>query len=71
MSKSRSKQARLKAERSGALNPEMLRGGWQRKPQTQVQPNKKAQQRRTQCRQRGGRDGADSLRSYYFNAPCA
>lgn len=68
MSKSRAKQARQKAERAGALNPEALRGRWTRKPQTQAQPNKKAQQRRTQCRLRGSRDGADFLGTGRLNA---
>jgi len=31
---------------------------WQRKPATQVQPNKKAEQRRSFCRNRGKDEGA-------------
>jgi len=31
---------------------------WQRKPATQVQPNKKAEQRRSFCRRRGKDEGA-------------
>jgi hypothetical protein len=58
MSKSQSKKKRLKLERDGALNPEQLRNQWQRKPRTQVQPNRKAEQRRSQCRRKDGSDGA-------------
>jgi len=59
MSRSKSKQSRLKAARARELNPEIGRGRWQRKPETQVQPNRKAEQRRSQCRRQGSRDGAD------------
>jgi hypothetical protein len=58
---SKAKQLRLKRERAGLNNPEISRGQWQRKPQTQVVQNKKAEQRRTQCRQKGSRDGADFI----------
>ena len=34
---------------------------WQRKPATQVQPNKKAEQRRSFCRRRGNDEGAFPL----------
>jgi len=34
------------------------RGQWRRKPTTQVQANKKAEQRRTYCRKSGKDDGA-------------
>jgi len=61
MGMSKAKKARLKQERAGELNPEIVRGQWHRKPQTQVVLNKKADQRRTQCRHTGSRDGADSL----------
>ncbi|WP_254450498.1 hypothetical protein [Cohnella herbarum] len=56
---SKSKQQRRKTERAGNNNPEMSRLQWQRKPQTQVVANKKAEQRRTHCRHKGSRDGAD------------
>jgi hypothetical protein len=59
MSMTKSKKSRLKWEREGGLNPEILRGEWVRKPQTQVKPNNKAEQRRSQCRRKGSRDGAD------------
>ncbi|WP_239618530.1 hypothetical protein [Cohnella mopanensis] len=61
MGQSKSKQQRRKAERAGNLNPEISRSQWQRKPQTQVVRNKKAEQRRTQCRHHGSRDGADFM----------
>src|SRR5262245_35100865 len=61
MGMSKAKQDRLKQKRAGQMSPEMNRGRWQRKPQTQVVQNKKAEQRRTQCRNRGSRDGADFL----------
>jgi hypothetical protein len=48
MSQTKSKKARLKTERAGGLNPEILRVEWHRKPQTQVTQNRKAQQRRSQ-----------------------
>jgi hypothetical protein len=58
MSKTKARKSRLKMERAGQVNPEILRGEWIRKPQTQVKPNSKAEQRRSQCRQKGSRDGA-------------
>ncbi|MFC5471424.1 hypothetical protein ACFPPD_22295 [Cohnella suwonensis] len=58
MGKSKSKQERLKREREGANNPEIARLTWQRKPQTQVVMNKKAEQRRTYCRRGGSSEGA-------------
>lgn len=61
MGMSRTKRARLKHEREGGLNPEISRGQWHRKPHTQVVLNKKAEQRRTQSRHKGSRDGADLL----------
>ena len=61
MGMSKAKRARRKQEREGDLNPEIGRGHWHRKPQTQVVMNKKADQRRTQCRHPGSRDGADSM----------
>jgi hypothetical protein len=63
MANSKTKKARLKAQRAGHNNPDMLRGEWIRKPQTQVTPNAKAQQRRSQCRRKGSRDGADFFRT--------
>jgi hypothetical protein len=60
---SKSKQQRRKTERAGNVNPEISRLQWQRKPQTQVVANKKAEQRRTHCRHKGSRDGADFYRS--------
>jgi hypothetical protein len=68
MSITNSKKARLKRERAGKLNPQILRGEWTRKPQTQVKPNTKAEQRRTQCRQAGSRDGADLF--FGFRTAC-
>ncbi|THF74947.1 hypothetical protein E6C55_23680 [Cohnella fermenti] len=58
MSRSNSKKSRDKQERAGTFNPERLRNEWQRKPLTQIQPNLKAQQRRSQCRRKDGSDGA-------------
>jgi len=37
------------------------RNVWHRKPATQVQPNKKAEQRRSFCRNRGKDEGAFPL----------
>ncbi|MBB6734300.1 hypothetical protein [Cohnella zeiphila] len=65
MSRSKSKRSRLKAARAGDLNPEIGRGQWQRKPETQVQPNRKAEQRRSQCRRQGSREGADFFYKRY------
>lgn len=59
MGMSGSKKARRKAVREGKLNPEALRSEWVRKPYTQVQPNKKADQRRSFCRMPGTSEGAD------------
>lgn len=72
MGMSKAKRARRRHEREGELSPEISRGQWHRKPQTQVVMNKKADQRRTQCRHPGSRDGADSLsggfeRSTYYS----
>lgn len=61
MGMSKSKQHRKKIERSGLNNPEISRMLWHRKPHTQVVQNKKAEQRRTQCRHKGSRDGADFI----------
>ncbi len=61
MSQSRAKRARSKEQRSGKFNPEQLRGTWHRKPTTQVERNKKAEQRRTLCRRSGDNDGAVRL----------
>lgn len=58
MANSKAKQLRLKKQREGYNNPEIGRIEWQRKPQTQVVQNKKAEQRRTQCRRKGSSDGA-------------
>jgi hypothetical protein len=55
---SKSKQHRKRIERAGLNNPEISRLLWHRKPHTQVVQNKKAEQRRTQCRHKGSRDGA-------------
>jgi hypothetical protein len=60
---SKSKQHRNKIERAGLNNPEISRMLWHRKPQSQVVQNKKAEQRRTQCRHKGSRDGADFIRA--------
>jgi len=46
------------APASMRTNPDAHRGQWHRKPITQVQPNRKAQQRRTFCRMKGKDDGA-------------
>ncbi len=59
MGMSGSKKARRKLEQEGVLNPEMNRGQWHRKPHTQVVRNEKANQRRSQCRRKGSREGAD------------
>ncbi len=40
---------------------------WTRKPQTQVVINKKAEQRRTMCRNKGIPDGAIYLHSFKFH----
>lgn len=41
---------RHKKIREGKLDPAISRQLWQRKPQTQVVPNQKAENRRTHCR---------------------
>jgi hypothetical protein len=56
--RSQSKSNRLKAERSGLINPEISRNQWHRKPQTQVLRNMKAEQRRSLCRNKGMDEGA-------------
>ncbi|MFC5702555.1 hypothetical protein ACFPVX_14725 [Cohnella faecalis] len=61
MGMSKAKKSRLKTQREGKLNPEIGRLEWTRKPITQVKPNTKAEQRRSQCRHKGSRDGA-----YFF-----
>ena len=63
---SKAKKDRLKAIREGKPDPADIRLNWQRKPMTQVQPNTKAQQRRSQCRHKGSRDGADLLSSIFI-----
>ncbi|SFA71540.1 hypothetical protein SAMN05216312_10184 [Cohnella sp. OV330] len=67
MGMSGSKKARQKAVREGKLNPEALRSEWIRKPYTQVQPNKKADQRRSFCRKPGTSEGADP---FFTGASC-
>ncbi len=64
MGMSKTKQQRGKTERAGLNNPEISRSHWHRKPCTQVVQNKKAEQRRTHCRHKGSRDGADFFNSY-------
>lgn len=61
MSRSQSQKQRRKSSRAGELPADALRGHWSRKPATQVQPNRKAQERRTHCRRPGSSDGAFSL----------
>jgi len=61
MGMSKARKDRLKKMRDGKPDPMDSRLSWQRKPMTQVQPNTKAQQRRSQCRLQGSRDGADFL----------
>lgn len=70
MGMSGSKKARRKAVREGKLNPEALRSEWVRKPYTQVQPNKKADQRRSFCRKPGTSEGADPLFKAAFCGAC-
>ncbi|MCG7409670.1 hypothetical protein MH117_19890 [Paenibacillus sp. ACRRX] len=55
---SKTKRSRQKLERENKLNPELSRQAWQRKPMTQVVPNKKAEQRRSMCRSKWHDDGA-------------
>ncbi len=59
MSKSHTKKRKKEAMQAGRIDPELNRLHWHRKPQTQVVMNKKAEQRRTQCRRKGSREGAD------------
>jgi hypothetical protein len=59
MSKSQIKKRKREAGQAGRIDPELNRIRWHRKPQTQVVMNKKAEQRRTQCRRKGSREGAD------------
>ncbi|MFB9275339.1 hypothetical protein [Cohnella cellulosilytica] len=66
MSKSPMKKRKREAELSGRIDPELNRIRWHRKPQTQVVMNKKAEQRRTQCRRKGSREGADFFVPYLF-----
>lgn len=66
MSMTKARQQRIKLQREGQLDPTMHRGQWQRKPHTQVVQNKKAIQRRTHCRKKGNRDGADFFGIYPF-----
>jgi len=47
------------------VRPDAHRGQWRRKPITQVQPNKKQEQRRTHCRKKGNDDGAVRLDSSF------
>ncbi|WP_195575337.1 hypothetical protein [Paenibacillus sp. 1001270B_150601_E10] len=54
----KAKRDRRKLEREHALNPEIRRTVWQRKPFTQAVPNKKAEQRRSMCRRKGHDDSA-------------
>lgn len=55
---SKSQRQRKKLERENKLNPEIKRQQWNRKPQTQVVINKKAEQRRSQCRKKWHDDSA-------------
>ncbi|QTH40336.1 hypothetical protein J4772_22425 [Cohnella sp. LGH] len=59
MSKSHTKKRKKEAMQAGLIDPELNRLHWHRKPQTQIVMNKKAEQRRTQCRRKGSREGAD------------
>ena len=56
MSMSQSSRQRHKRIREGKPDPAIQRQEWMRKPQTQVVPNRKAENRRTYCR-RGSEDG--------------
>ncbi|RJG17758.1 hypothetical protein [Paenibacillus thiaminolyticus] len=51
---SKAKRQRRKIERSGGINPDIVRNTWTRKPHTQIVPNKKAEQRRMACRKGRG-----------------
>lgn len=55
---SKAQRQRKKLERENKLNPEIKRQQWNRKPQTQVVINKKAEQRRSQCRKKSHHDSA-------------
>lgn len=52
----RAKQSRQKRVREGHMDPAVKRKMWERKPMTQVVPNRKKEERRTYCR-KGGQDG--------------
>ncbi len=56
----KARRRRKKMMREGRPDPTLLRNEWNRKPQTQVVPNRKAEQRRSCCRNRG-EDGAVSF----------
>ncbi|ACV58162.1 hypothetical protein Aaci_1129 [Alicyclobacillus acidocaldarius subsp. acidocaldarius DSM 446] len=64
MSKARNRRA--KRVREGGLDPTISRGTWLRKPQTQVVPNKKAENRRAACRRWQGRGEFFALQSPPF-----
>ncbi|WP_096182161.1 hypothetical protein [Effusibacillus lacus] len=57
MSKSKAKRSRLKKVREGSLDPTLHRNVWNRKPQTQIVNNRKAEERRSFCRKKH-EDGA-------------
>jgi len=59
MGNAKAKKRKSKAGQAGRIEPDLQRVLWRRKPQTQVVMNKKAEQRRTQCRRKGSREGAD------------
>ncbi|XID95975.1 hypothetical protein ACF3MZ_16300 [Paenibacillaceae bacterium WGS1546] len=60
MGQTKTAKLRRRAERAGLIAPAIDRVLWRRKPQTQIVMNKKAEQRRTQCRRNeGSREGAD------------
>lgn len=64
---SKAQRQRKELERENKLNPELKRQQWSRKPQTQVVMNKKAEQRRSQCRKKWHDDGAVLLYSGELN----
>lgn len=47
---SKAKKIRRKRVREGGFDKSKLRGVWERKPQVQTVPNKKAENRRSHCR---------------------
>lgn len=49
----RAKKMRKKKIREGHLDPIIKRNVWNRKPMTQVVPNRKKEERRTFCRKKG------------------